>query len=404
MCDTLWLAGPDGALFAKNSDRPPTEVQVLAAAAPRPAGGQVATQYLRIPDAGAMATVLSRPQWLWGAEHGVNARRLAVGNERIWTVDDPAGAPPALIGMDLVRLSLERAGSAEEGVEVLAGLLERHGQGGVADAVHGDAYWSSFLLADPADAWVVETSGRTWAARRAGPGGAAISNRVGLRDDWSRASADVAAGADFDRWRDPAQSTGHADRRLAASRAHLAACAAAGGPDPAATVAHLRDHGRGPWGAPGASGPACPPPAEVRADGTGVTLCMHIPGYQATTASMVVELPADADRPVRGWAAPGSPCVSVFVPFRPDRPLPTTLTDPAVWAGFGALRAAAETEPTAVAQVRDRLGPLEAELWAEAAGLGDDPAAWDRFAAEADRRVATALAACRDGLPRGTAR
>ena len=66
------------------------------------------TQYLRVPDPGACAFVGSHPTWLWGAEHGVNEHGVAIGNEKIWTVDDPACAPPALLGMDLVRLGLER--------------------------------------------------------------------------------------------------------------------------------------------------------------------------------------------------------------------------------------------------------------------------------------------------------
>ena len=62
--------------------------------------------------------------------------------------------------MDLVRLGLERARSADEAVEVMTGLLESCGQGGIADAAHQDAYDSSFLVADPAHAFIVETAGR----------------------------------------------------------------------------------------------------------------------------------------------------------------------------------------------------------------------------------------------------
>ena len=132
---------------------------------------------------------------------------MAIGNEMVNTVDDPRPAPPALLGMDLVRLGLERAASAEEALDVMTGLLERHGQGGVGDAVNDIAYWSSFLIADRASAWVLETSERSWAARPVERGDA-ISNRLTLRRDWTRSSSDVAAGTDLDTWRDPA----HADR------------------------------------------------------------------------------------------------------------------------------------------------------------------------------------------------
>ena len=113
MCDTLCVLGDRGTLFAKNSDRPVSEAQVVEAHGRRRAGGQLHTQYLELADRGAAATVLSRPTWLWGAEHGINEHGVAIGNEMVNTVDDPRLAPPALLGMDLVRLGLERATSAE---------------------------------------------------------------------------------------------------------------------------------------------------------------------------------------------------------------------------------------------------------------------------------------------------
>ena len=184
-------------------------------------GGVLETQYLTIADAGAIPCVLSQPTWLWGAEHGVNAHHVAIGNEKIWGTSDPFRAEPALIGMDLVRLGLERGRSAEEAIDVMTELLERHGQGGVADSTTNEPYWSSFLVVDPHGAWVLETCSRTWAARRTSSGGTAISNRITIRDDWDRASPDVENGADFDDWRQPDVPTGHADRRSGASRAFL---------------------------------------------------------------------------------------------------------------------------------------------------------------------------------------
>ncbi len=136
----------------------------------------------------------SRPEWLWGFEHGVNEHRVAIGNEKVWTVDDAKSAPPALLGMDLVRLALERSRTADEAFETLTTLLEEHGQGGTGEQDHFEPYFSSFLIADPSGGWIVETSARTWAARPVGRG-AAISNRISLGTDWTRASSDVAAGS-----------------------------------------------------------------------------------------------------------------------------------------------------------------------------------------------------------------
>lgn len=406
MCDTVCALGDSGAIFAKSSDRPVGEAQVIEAFPARNGGGMLRTQYLELVDTGAYAMSLSRPVWLWGAEHGVNEHRVAIGNEKIYTVDDPYEAPPALIGMDLVRLGLERGASAAEALSEMTALLELHGQGGVADRDAGEPYWSSFLVADPLECFVLETSGRTWAAKRVRPGegGAAISNRITLGGDWTMASSGVPAGSDFDAWRNPEAPTGHADKRLEASRKFLSStCPASGIPgsgiagggtlvSPAEVVAHLRDHGTGPWGAPMGDGSSVVPPPDVAMpDGTGVTVCMHVRGYQATAASMVVSLPRDEAEPVRAWAALGNPCASVFVPFLPSAGVPAILGEEPAWSRFAALARMVEDRPGVLGVLRAILGPLEDELWEEAGSLPADPPAWRAFAEVASRRVAETL-------------
>jgi secernin len=392
MCDTLCVRIPGGMLFGKNSDRPVAEAQVVESHPARGGGGSLATQYLTVPDTGAGALVGSRPVWLWGLEHGVNEHGVAAGNEKVWTVDDARAGPPALLGMDLVRLALERGRDADAAVDVLTATLEAHGQGGSGEPDHYEPYFSSFLVADARGGWVVETSGRTWAARPVGPGGDAISNRISLSTDWTRASDDVAAGADFQRWRAPDAPTGIADHRLAATRACVAR-AGAGGADPRAVVATLRHHGERPWGAPG-SDPAdvSPPPSDVHDDWSGVTVCMHVRDYQATTASMVVELGGDGRQ--RAWACLGSPCASVYVPLFPPA-VPAALADPAQWHRFAALRARVEARADALAEVRAVLAPVEAGLWEEADALwsAGDPAAAAGFARRAYAPVDAALTA-----------
>jgi secernin len=329
----------------------------------------------------------------------VNAAHVAIGNEKVFGIADPYESPPALIGMDLVRLGLERGRSAEEAIDIMTALLERHGQGGVADLTTHEPYWSSFLVVDPNGSWVLETCGRTWAARRISSGGAAISNRMAIRTDWDKASFDVGPGSDFDEWRNPDAPTGHADKRLTASTEFLASAARGGsGSGPADAISHLRDHGTGPWGAPGHGGEVKDPPTELAADGTGVTICMHLRGFQATTSSMVAELPEDPDRPARVWAALGSPCASVFVPsivpppsYREAAPAPGILCDEAVAGCFAELRAVAEEIPSRLSRVRSGLDGLESELWDEAGGLPDDPIVWEKFAFGASARTTQVL-------------
>ena len=345
MCDTLCIRTRAGTLFAKNSDRHPNEAQVTEWHPRRPAGGTVRTQYLEIPDEGAYAFVGSRPTWLWGVEHGVNEHGVAAGNEKIWTVDRPADRP-ALLGMDVVRLVLERARTADEALTVLTALVERYGQGGSGEPHRVEPYFSSFLVADPHAGWIVETSDRTWAARPTGHG-AAISNRVTLTTDWTRASSDLAADTDFDTLRLARMPTAVADLRLRATTATVARGDAA---TPAEVAKTLRSHG---------SWPAIPNVAGE--DLSGFTVCMHRPELHAqTTASLIAELRTDA--PPRIWTALGNPCLGVFVPGFPPAIAPE-LADAAQWARFARLRDRVEKDPDEFASVTARVQAVEAELW-----------------------------------------
>jgi secernin len=393
VCDTLCAIGERRTLFAKNSDRPRDEVQVVEAHPRRSPGTTLHATHLSLDDCGAHAVLGSRPAWMWGFEHGVNEHRVAIGNERIFTVDDPREAPPALTGMDLVRLGLERGSSADHALEVMTALLETHGQGGRCAADEDDPYWSSFLVTDPTAAWVLETSGRTWAAR-AVDDSAAISNRVTLRDDWSRASPDVAPGTDFDERRDARVPTVPSDDRLDATRGCLAAGAAA--LTPADLAATMRHHGDRAWGAPGTDPLDCtPPPDCVDPDLHGFTVCFHVnePGFvvQTTTSSMIAALPAERDAPLRAWVALGAPCASVYVPVFPPAAVPSQLASTATWTRFAALRDRVEDDPAELPAVRAVLGPLETELWQRADADANDPSAHDACVMEAWRAVDVAL-------------
>jgi secernin len=387
MCDTLCAPGRRGMVFAKNSDRPPGEVQIAWPFGRRASAGcTLRTQYLSIGDTGAHAAFLSCPTWLWGAEHGVNEYGVAIGNERVSTTHDAASATPRLIGMDLVRLGLERARRAAEAVDVLTGLLETCGQGGIADAVRQEAYDSSFLIADPTEAFVLETSGSDYAVSPF-PAGVAISNRITLED--------------FDRFRDPAEDTAFADVRLAASRRFLASTGS-GGATPAATAAHLRDHGTGPWGAPGTDGPVHLPPTVVGADGSGVSVCMHVRGVVVTTASMIAELPTEMAEgaPVRVYVAPGSPCASLYVPAFPRTAagpppfVPVELSGEELWHAAAALRQWVEADPDALPALRETLTPVEDELWAEAEDVLEEPSRWAEVGGSWGSRALHALRSC----------
>uniref|UniRef100_A0A8C6ZKJ1 Secernin-2 n=1 Tax=Nothoprocta perdicaria TaxID=30464 RepID=A0A8C6ZKJ1_NOTPE len=168
-------------VFGKNADRPRDEVQeVVYVPAARHRPGDKCT-YIEIEQVERThAVVLSRPAWLWGAEMGANEHGVCVGNEGVWT-REPVGEQEALLGMDLVRLALERSRSAHEAVRVIAALLERHGQGGPCKEEPAPfCYHNTFLLADRAEAWVLETAGPYWAAQQ---GSRNISNQLSIGTD-----------------------------------------------------------------------------------------------------------------------------------------------------------------------------------------------------------------------------
>jgi secernin len=172
MCDTLVALGnstADGSvILAKNSDREPNEAQALTCV-PRTRhapGSIVRCTYLELPQvAETNEVLLCRPFWMWGAEMGCNDHGVAIGNEAVFT-REPYGKEPGLIGMDMLRLALERAGTARQALDVIVELLEAYGQGGNCGYRHKLYYHNSFLIADPAEAWVLETAGRHWAAER----------------------------------------------------------------------------------------------------------------------------------------------------------------------------------------------------------------------------------------------
>lgn len=337
MCDSLCALPArtvDGvARFAKNSDRPPAEAQELEWHPPRRDDGPVRATYVEIePHRRETLGVLgSRPHWMWGFEHGVNVAGLAVGNEAIWTNENPAHHPEALVGMDLVRLALERAESAEAGVEVIVSAIERHGQGGSGHEGGTRPYWSSFLLVDPHGAWVVDTSGRDVAVE-AVDGSRAISNRPSIAtfDDQHGLHHEVIDARVDARW--------EAGRELLTR-------------EPAVGTGQLQDHLR----------------SHVGGDG-GWTVCMHA-GDEATTAGIVAELPSD--QPPVAHVVLGQPCSSLFVPVVVGEalgPVPR-------WSELAALADRAARDPDLVVELR----ALEASLAAE---LRIDPAwnaeAWSR--------------------------
>ena len=256
----------DGILFAKNSDRDPNEAQFLdwRPAADHPEGARVRCTWIEVPQvARTHAVLLSRPWWLWGAEIGANDAGVVIGNEAVFT--DAHEDAPGLLGMDLLRLALERSGTADEAVGCIVGLLEAHGQGGSCSFEHpGFSYDNSFLIADRNGAVVLETAGRSWATEPVTGRARSISNGLTI----------------------PGFAEAHRDRlrgavAACATRRALTTARASTADQVADLAAVLRSHG------------ASPTPEYSLLNGAMSAPCMHAGGLvtsSQTTASWIADL------------------------------------------------------------------------------------------------------------------
>jgi secernin len=331
MCDSFVATGLNTAsgstLFAKNSDRHLLEAQPFLQnpAAYHPRGAELRCTHITIPEVAETYRVMGHsPWWIWGFEQGVNEYGVAIGNQAVFT-REPVEEEPGLIGMDLVRLGLERGRDAREALEVIAGLIEQHGQGGSGFGPGESGYHNSFMLADPEQAWVLETSRRHWAARRLDLD--SLSNHLTLTDNWGIGSRDLETFARTEglwttrgrvnvsnAYRERAVPGHISEGRLRRSQSLLAA--GRGKHDMASMRDLLRDHG-----ADGAL-----PPVDVSTDNEErFTLCMHAEPVGTTTASMIAALPTDRTVPWPVWISFSSPCAGIFIPVYIDGVLPASL-------------------------------------------------------------------------------
>jgi len=416
MCDSAVALGGETlggiTLFAKNSDRRGDECQpfVQFPAARHPANAHVSCTHLDIPQVAETYRVMGHsPWWVWGFEHGVNEHGVAIGNHSVFS-NEVLEEKPGLIGMDLVRLGLERGRDAREALEVIATLVETHGQGGAALAPDAAGYHNSFLLADPDQAWVLETSNRRWAARRDAL--RSCSNHYSLGSDWEIGSRDLEP---FARTRGWWQEPGRLDVAAAYRNPHVPGRISEGRQrrsgewlqkgrgrhDVASMQRMLRNHGDD-----GAVWNGAKLTAE---DERYFTLCAHSEPLMWTTASMVSPLPEQRSGPWPVWISFGTPCTGVFLPVYLDGVIPPSLArasetpdDASAWWVFKQLQDAAAADPTRFTPVlREEWARLEAEIEAErveversaraAAAARDEDRAAAIVSAFMDRTVAGAL-------------
>lgn len=143
---------------------------------------KVRTQCLELPQARQTYAVLgSRSEGIWGYDHGINEHHVAAG----WTALRSAlpGEDPGLHGTDLVRLALERSRTARQAVQLVGDLIQRYGQSAECD--------HAVLLADPREAYALETAGRYWVYQEVSEVRVQSTVRV-IRQDWDHISPGLA--------------------------------------------------------------------------------------------------------------------------------------------------------------------------------------------------------------------
>jgi secernin len=342
MCDT-WVAMSDATsagnvMMGKNSDRPIFDCQPLVFY-PRkkwPIGSKVKLEYIELPQVGATYTTLgASPYWCWGYEEGINEYSLVIGNEAVFTKTSrelaeayKAGKNPGLglLGMNLVRLALERSKTAGQAVELMGSLIETYGQFGSAIPMKSHAeggYDNSFIIADPNEAWILEAVGKRWTARYVGERYASISNELGVRTEWDLGSPDVENYAIEKGWwpRDKKDFFDFTQAYIDEKVPRQGSCARAmrsqqllsekcGRVTVPWMMRIARDH---------YEGTLLESPYFDAADPAFQSICMHVSPagftWGNTASSCIAVLPKSPQELPVFWWTPGPPCNGCYVPF-----------------------------------------------------------------------------------------
>lgn len=188
-CTTMAASGArtkDGSvIFGKNSDRPINEAQPLCffPAADYPAGSEVQCSFIRIPQVEhTYACIGSKPHVFFGFEHGMNEHGVMIGNEQVSGREEPERRW-GLIGMDILRLALERSDSAAKAVSVIGTLLETFGTGG-EPGVRIRPFNSNYIIADAREVYLFESHQRSWVAKKVEDVGY-LSNCYSIQEDYT---------------------------------------------------------------------------------------------------------------------------------------------------------------------------------------------------------------------------
>jgi len=363
-------------LFAKNSDRPADECQPLVQYPFRshPEGAVTNCQFVSLPEAETTYRHIgSTPFWCWGYEHGFNEHQVVIGNEGLGS-KLPISKKPRLIGMEVLRLGLERARTASEAVEVMTDQVSRYGQGKFENDAEVRTYDNGYIVADPHQAYVIETAGHQWAVQQV-EATIGISNVYSIETDWERLSPEAEKHAIDQGWWDKAGRLNFADAYTASSRTEgsgamrrIRSCTVLkqqeGTLDARTMMALLSDHSDGQT-------PDEPFQTTIK---SGAGICVHTKEDGTggnTAASLVADLCADGSRLPVYWCSFYSPCLGLFLPIFIEGRLPPVLSkgdanpsDESPWWLFHRLGRAVRARPeTRAPYVRKRWAALQNSLF-----------------------------------------
>lgn len=357
MCDTFVtlsdISSRNAVVLGKNSDRPSFDCQPLAYHEKKSfaKNEKLKLAYVTIEQVGERnATIGSSPYWCWGYEAGMNEYGVAIGNEAIYTKDLEENADlekkgiqveKGILGMELLRLGLERAKSAREALDVMTELVETYGQWGsgvpMKDTISG-SYNNGFIIADRKEAYVLEAAGKQWAAKKIKKGFAAISNEVSIRKDMTECSEYLIENAMEKGWcsgtdrsafdfasayMEPKKPRQVSHIRVQRIRQLLKQAVEEQGTVGLEWMKRiLRDHYEDTF----LEGPYFNP-----ADPDFLTICMHQSvgdfTWGNTASSTLSVLPQDEERLAVMWWAPVVPCCSIYLPiFIESNGVPECLT------------------------------------------------------------------------------
>ena len=318
-CDTMVIHAScsryGSNILAKNSDRPTGEPQPLCFYEGKEyaEGAMLQTTHIAIPQAPKTYSVVgSRPYWIWGFEMGYNEKGVVIGNEAEGSRME-SESEDGILGMDLLRLGLERGATAQEAICVITGLLTKYGQKANASALTERTYENSFIIMDKNECWILETAGREWAAKRVKTM-QGVSNCYSIRQDADMLSVNAEKIARDKRWLAPDEPFDFAKAysgRLVAQPfgvqrfRRLNKLLAQSDVHDFDSLKHiLRDHFEGEI-------------IESRfgeTNGTFMSVCMHMRDWAESETSASLLTRFDDELGIIACYAPVQPCLSAYIP------------------------------------------------------------------------------------------